>query len=122
MSRNGHIPRVGLITTMSLDTTWPEQIVAHARDIHRKAKLAFSEMGYELVAAEEIARTNAEMTEQGECLRTEHAEVLVIQVATWTYANTSVSAAVKSALNTAVLSFVETATATSRSAVLLPAS
>jgi len=96
MARNTSTPRVGLITTMSLDTTWPESFVRYAGEIHRQAHELFRGLGYEVVAQDGIARTNAEMTAQGEHLRAQHAEVLVLQVATWTYSNTAISAALAS--------------------------
>jgi len=96
MARNTSVPRVGLITTMSLDTTWPEDFVKHARAIHRQAAETLTALGHDVVAEEGIARTNAEMTAQGESLRSRHVEVLVLQVATWTYSNTAVSAALAS--------------------------
>ena len=93
MARNTSVPRVGLITTMSLDTTWPEEFVRYACDIHVKGREMLEGLGYEVVARGGIARTNAEMAEQGQYVRAEHGEVLVLQVATWTYSNTAVSAA-----------------------------
>ena len=95
MARNSHIPRVGLITTMSLDTTWPQAVVDHAESIHKRAKELMAELGYEVVAGQGIFRTNAEMVGQGAHLRSQGAEVLVLQVATWTYSNTSIAAALE---------------------------
>ena len=49
MARNTATPRVGLITTMSLDTTWPDSFVRYAGEIHRKAEAAMKGLGYEVV-------------------------------------------------------------------------
>lgn len=93
MSRNTAVPRVGLITTMSQDSTWPQPIVDHANTIHQKAHRMLLAQGYKVIAGEGIARTNTEMTQQGNSLSAQGAELLVLQVSTWTYANTSISAA-----------------------------
>ncbi len=98
MKRNTHIPRVGLITTMSQDTTWPQAIVDHACAIHAKAINMLKDMGCEVVTKQGISRTNDEMKCQGEELRAQHAEVLILQVATWTYANTSITASLSADL------------------------
>lgn len=98
MVRNTHVPRVGIITTMSLDTTWPKAIVDHAGEIHKKAINLLKRLGCEVVAGEVISRTNEEMAQQGARMRSEGAEVLVLQVATWTYSNTSITAALESDL------------------------
>jgi L-fucose isomerase len=79
---------------MSLDTTWPDSVVNHALQIHRKAIDTFGKMGFEVAAKDDIARTDQQMRSQGEYLYAEHAEVLVLQVACWTYSNTAISAAV----------------------------
>ena len=93
MSRNTSIPKVGLITTMSQDTTWPDRVVKHAQDIHGKAKDMLARLGFEVVAKDRIARSDSDMAAQGAYLQQEQAEVMVLQVACWTYPNTSISAA-----------------------------
>ncbi len=87
-------PRVGLITTMSPDSTWPYDVVSKVREDHRKAKLALESICMEVItASDDISRTNKEMAEHGEILRSKNIEVLVVYVGTWTYSNITVNLA-----------------------------
>jgi len=87
--------KVGLIVTMSLDTTWPDSIVNKVEGYLPLAKKTIEKTGSKVYDCGKIARTGIEMTEQGEMLRREGIHVLVIYVGTWTYSSTSVMAALK---------------------------
>lgn len=87
-------PKVGLVTTMSPDSTWPNKVVNKVQEDHRKAKSALEGMGMEVVTASDgISRANEEMTRHGRILRAEEVEVLVLYVGTWTYSNIAVNLA-----------------------------
>ncbi len=87
-------PKIGLITTMSPDSTWPDRIVHKVRQDHQKAKLALESIGMEVITASNgISRTNQEMTRHGKILRAKEVEALVIYVGTWTYSNIAVNLA-----------------------------
>ncbi|TFG64432.1 MAG: hypothetical protein E4H36_03035 [Spirochaetales bacterium] len=84
-------PRIGLITTMSPDSTWPEAVVRKVTEDHRQAKAALEAMGIEVVnASEKISRTKEEMTADGGKLKAAGIEALVLYVGTWTYSNMAV--------------------------------
>jgi len=95
-------PKVGLITTMSLDTTWPEEWVVAVGEMHKQAKACLAGIGMEVLECGGIARTNQEMTSQGNQIRQMGAEVLVIYTGTWTYSSTTVSAALAAGVPTIV--------------------
>lgn len=92
---NGIKPKVGLIVTMSQDTTWPQDTVDYVESCLPKARKTLNKMGMDVIDCGKIARTNAQMTKQGGQLRQKGIEVLVIYVGCWTYCNTGVSAAVE---------------------------
>lgn len=86
--------KVGLITTMSPDKTWPDKVVNKVRNDHRKAKLALEKMGFDVVtASDDISRTNEDMERHGKILREKDIEALVVYVGTWTYSNITVNLA-----------------------------
>lgn len=87
--------KVGLIVTMSPDETWPDSFVNRVKSYLPKAKQTLEKIGNRVISCGEIARTNKEMTEQGEILRREGIHVLVLYVGTWTYSSTSVMASFK---------------------------
>lgn len=87
--------RVGLIVTMSLDTTWPDSIVNRVKSYLPKAREVLKKLGFSVYDCGEVARTGLEMSEQGEKLRREGIHVLIVYVGTWTYSNTSVMASIK---------------------------
>jgi len=86
--------RIGLIVTMSLDTTWPDSIVRKVKAYLPEARKALETAGVKVFDCGGIARTNKEMKEQGEKLRQEGIHALVLYVGTWTYSSTSVMAAI----------------------------
>ncbi|HDY65048.1 MAG TPA: hypothetical protein ENH84_02290 [Phycisphaerae bacterium] len=95
-------PKVGLITTMSPDSTWPDEWVVDVGEMHKQAKACLAEIGMEVLECGEIARTNKEMTAQGNQVRQMGAEVLIIYTGTWTYSSTAVSAALAADVPTIV--------------------
>lgn len=87
-------PKIGLITTMSLDTTWPDAVVSKVLKDHRRAKAALQTLGFEVVAASDgLSRTKAEMVRDGRILRDRGVETVVAYVGTWTYSNVTVELA-----------------------------
>lgn len=88
--------RVGLIVTMSLDTTWPDSIVNKVSAYLPQAKKTLEGIGVEVFEMGKIARTNEEMNAQGAELRSKGIHALIIYVGTWTYSSTTVMAAIKS--------------------------
>jgi L-fucose/D-arabinose isomerase len=87
--------KVGLIVTMSLDTTWPDTIVNKVAEYLPMAREAIKKTGAQVYDMGKMARTNAEMIRQGEELRRKGIHVLVVCVGTWTYSSTTVMAAIK---------------------------
>jgi L-fucose isomerase len=87
--------KVGLIVTMSLDTTWPDNFVKKVKNYLPKARKALEKTGVSVYDCGDIARTNIQMSEQGEKLRRKGIHVLVIYVGTWTYSSTAVMASMK---------------------------
>ncbi|MCX6383722.1 MAG: hypothetical protein NTV16_04455 [Actinobacteria bacterium] len=87
--------KVGLIVTMSLDTTWPDSVINKVKSYLPLAKKTLEKTGALVFECGEIARTAKEMSEQGEKLRREGINALVIYVGTWTYSSTSIMAAIK---------------------------
>ncbi|MHB1254314.1 MAG: hypothetical protein ACYCZ1_09130 [Candidatus Humimicrobiaceae bacterium] len=61
--------KVGLIVTMSLDTTWPDSIVNKVKSYLPLAKKVLEKTGSLVYECGEIARTSEEMKEQAEKLR-----------------------------------------------------
>ena len=86
--------KLGLITTMSPDTTWPEVVVRKVEDDHRKARKALEQLGFYVVAPnEKLSRSKEEMVRDGNALRAAGAEATVVYVGTWTYSNVTVELA-----------------------------
>ena len=84
-------PKIGLITTMSPDSTWPDSVVSKVQEDHEKARAALEKLGFDVVIANtDISRTKEEMLEHGRTLRSASVEVLVLYVGTWTYSNMAV--------------------------------
>ena len=84
-------PRIGLITTMSPDETWPQEVVDKVSNDHRKAADAMRKMEFEvLTAGENISRTKEEIERDGREIRNKNAEAVIIYVGTWTYSNLAV--------------------------------
>ena len=85
---------VGLITTMSLDTTWPEAVVRKVQEDHVKAAMALEALGFRVLAPNKgLSRTKEDMVRDGNALRAGGAETVVVYVGTWTYSNVTVELA-----------------------------
>ena len=81
-------PKIGLVTTMSLDDTWPESTVREVTKYHRKAYETLNKIGMEtIIASERITRTKEEMVHDARVLREKGVEMVVVYVGTWTYSN-----------------------------------
>ncbi len=88
--------KVGLVTTMSLDNTWPDDVVEQVEGFHAKAQAALESLGFEvIIASAGLSRTKADMLAHGEELRRRGIEVLVVYVGTWTYSNMTVELAAR---------------------------
>ncbi|MEI6157472.1 MAG: hypothetical protein WCP87_03810, partial [Atribacterota bacterium] len=62
--------KMGFITTMSEDETWPQAIVDEFTGKHREAKKVLESLGWEVVTAStHVGRTFSEMGEQARSLR-----------------------------------------------------
>ena len=86
--------RIGLITTMSPDDTWPENIVSKVLDDHRKARAALAGLDFEVVVPSEgLSRTKEEMLRDARKLREANVQTVVVYVGTWTYSNIAVELA-----------------------------
>ena len=87
-------PKIGLITTMSPDSTWPDVVVSKVKQDHEKARTALEKLGFDVVTADtDISRTKEDMLEHGRILRSACVEMLVLYVGTWTYSNMAVHVA-----------------------------
>jgi L-fucose/D-arabinose isomerase len=84
-------PKIGLITTMSLDTTWPDEVVKKVEADHKAAESALQSLGFEVITAREgLSRNKAEMERDGAKLVAAEVEAVVLYVGTWTYSNMAV--------------------------------
>ena len=85
---------VGLITTMSLDTTWPDAVVSKVTEDHVRAGKALEDLGFRLLVPNKgLSRTKEDMIRDGNALRAGGAETVVIYVGTWTYSSVTVELA-----------------------------
>lgn len=87
--------KVGLITTMSPDKTWSNEIIKKVSNLHIQTKRILESIGLEVVDLRKIARTYQEMSLHGKELRYRGINVLIIYVGTWTYSNTAVTASIE---------------------------
>jgi L-fucose isomerase len=86
---------VGLISTMSLDNTWAEEVIQRVSSTHFRVKGIIEDMGYTVLDEGSITRQYKDMEDAGRALRAKKIKVLVIYVGTWTYANCAVAAALQ---------------------------
>jgi L-fucose isomerase len=83
--------RVGLITVMSEDSTWPQSLVRKFQGNHAAALRALQGLGFEvLTASEELGRGFRQMAEQAAALRARGIDVLVLYVPDWSYSSNAV--------------------------------
>ena len=62
--------RVGLITVMSEDDTWPDRFIKKFQQNHFQATAALEKLGFQIVtAADELGRTFRQMVSQASQLR-----------------------------------------------------
>jgi len=85
--------KVGFITTMSEDKTWPQRIVDEFTKKHQAAKEVLEKTGWEIVtASSQVGRTYSEMIRQARMLREKGVQILVLLVPDWTYSSHSAAA------------------------------
>jgi L-fucose isomerase len=84
-------PKVGLITTMSLDNTWPKAVVDKVQNDHEKAYNSLTSMGFDVIkGSDTLSRTKEQMVSAGKVLREADVEAAIVYVGTWTYSNITV--------------------------------
>ena len=80
--------RVGLITVMSQDNTWPDSFIRKFQGNHEQALAALKGLGFEvLTASGELGRTWRQMVEQSTALRAKGIDVLVLYIPDWSWAS-----------------------------------
>lgn len=85
---------VGLITTRSQDTTWPETVVRKVEQDHLEARKALEALGFRVIAPNPgLSRTKGDMIRDGNALKEGGVETVVIYVGTWTYSSVAVQLA-----------------------------
>jgi L-fucose isomerase len=83
--------RVGLITVMSEDSTWPDSFIRKFKGNHAAALKALQGLGFEvLTASGELGRGFRQMAEQASTLRARGIDVLVLYVPDWSYSSNAV--------------------------------
>ena len=84
--------RVGLITVMSEDATWPESFIRKFQGNHVEAKTALQGLGFDVrtVEGDRLGRTFRQMVTQASELRARGIDVLVLYVPDWSYSNNAV--------------------------------
>jgi L-fucose isomerase len=83
--------RVGLITVMSEDSTWPQSFVRKFQGNRDAALKALQGLGFEvLTASGELGRGFRQMAEQASSLRARGIDVLVLYVPDWSYSSNAV--------------------------------
>lgn len=86
---------IGLISTMSLDKTWAQEVLERVASTHNVVKKILENMGFKVLDEGPLHRTYHEMMDAGKKLRARGINALVIYVGTWTYANCAVAAALE---------------------------
>lgn len=86
--------RVGLITVMSEDDTWLDHFIKKFECNHLEAKAALQNLGFDIVATDELGRTYRQMAAQASDLRARGIDVLVLYVPDWSYTNNAVVGAI----------------------------
>ncbi len=91
MEQHPGIPvRVGLITVMSEDNTWPDSFIAKFKANHAEAKAALQSLGFEVICHDELGRTFRQIAAQASGLRARGIEVLVLYVPDWSWSSNAV--------------------------------
>jgi len=86
---------IGLISTMSPDKTWAQEVLDRVARTHSVVKKTLEDMGFEVLDEGPLHRSYSEMTEAARSLRYRGINALVIYVGTWTYSNCAASAALE---------------------------
>jgi len=95
--------KVGLISTMSPDSTWAQEVIDRVSGTHGKVKAVIEKMGFEVLDEGPIHRSYKEMFQTGRSLRARGINALVVYVGTWTYANCAAVAALEADVPVIVL-------------------
>ena len=90
--------KIGLISTMSPDKTWAQEVLDRVAGTHAVVRKTLEEMGFEVLDEGPLHRNYREMTDAARSLRFRGANALVLYVGTWTYSNCAVSAALEARL------------------------
>ena len=94
----GNHRTVGLISTMSPDSTWAQQVLDRVAASHGLVKDALEDMGFGVLDEGSLHRSYEEMKAAGGGLRARGIRALVLQDGTWTYANCAAAAALEADL------------------------
>lgn len=86
---------IGLISTMSSDNTWPQEVVDRVASTHTVLKGILEEMDFTVFDEGNLLRSYKEMLAAGGSLKARGIKALVIYVGTWTYANSAAAAALE---------------------------
>lgn len=85
--------RVGLISTMAEDETWPQTFVDEFTKKHKRAEERLRGLGFEVItASSQLGRKFSQMIEQAKIVREKDVHVLVLFVPDWTYSSHSAAA------------------------------
>lgn len=87
--------KIGLISTMSPDKTWAQEVLDRVAGTHVKVKEILSSMGFDVHDEGPLHRSYTEMTDTAKKLKARGINALVIYVGTWTYSNCAASAALE---------------------------
>ena len=87
--------QVGLISTISPDPTWPQEVIDRVGATHGIVKQVLQDEGFKVLDEGPLHRTYQEMGAAGRSLRARGINALVIYVGTWTYANCAAGAALE---------------------------
>jgi len=86
-------PKVGLLSIISPEKTWPKDGLAQAKGFLESAKKALTSMDFEVIDCGQITRSHQQAASHAKEIAYRGAEVLVLYIAGWCYSSAVVSAA-----------------------------
>ena len=95
--------KIGLISTMSPDKTWAQEVLDRVAQSHSVIKKMLTGLGFEVFDAGPLHRSYQEMMAAGKELRYKGINALVLNVGTWTYANCAAAAALETQIPVLIL-------------------
>jgi len=85
--------KIGLVSTMTPDKSWPQAVMDRVDKTHVKIKAMLEGMGFCVIDKGSLLRDYTEMQEAGRYLAVQDIKALVLYVGAWTYANCAVALA-----------------------------